>query len=245
MSKVRNTVLVIDDEPKIRRFLRAGFELHGYSILEAATGGEGLKSAMLSNPDLIILDLRLPDISGSEVLERLRGWATTPVIILSVESDEAEKVRLLKAGADDYVTKPFGIAELVARCEAAIRRFFRGKTEQPVVVTGPLVIDLVTRKVTLNAKEVKLTRKEYQLLQILAAHAGLVVTHDLLIRDIWGDNQGDNIQYLRILVRKLRQKIEADPNRARLLVTESGVGYRLRSSFTEQPEAMDVAQDLA
>jgi two-component system, OmpR family, KDP operon response regulator KdpE len=238
MSNVRNTVLVIDDEPKIRRFLRAGFELHGFAVVEAATGAEGLKLAMLNNPDLIILDLMLSDMSGSDVLDRLRGWATTPVIILSIESDEAEKVRLLKAGADDYVTKPFGVAELVARCEAALRRYFRGKTERPVVSAGPLMIDLVSRVVTVNNREIKLTRKEYRLLQILAAHAGLVVTHDLLIRDIWGDNQGDNIQYLRILVRKLRQKIEADPNRPRLLVTESGVGYRLQSS---QPDLLEDA----
>ena len=238
MSNVRNSVLVIDDEPKIRRFLRAGFELHGFAVLEAATGADGLKIAMLNNPDLIILDLMLPDMGGGEVLDRLRGWASTPVIILSIESDEAEKVRLLKAGADDYVTKPFGVAELVARCEAALRRYFRGKTERPVVSAGPLTIDLVSRIVTVSGREIKLTRKEYRLLQILAAHAGLVVTHDLLIRDIWGDNQGDNIQYLRILVRKLRQKIEADPNRPLLLVTESGVGYRLQSSQPELLEAV-------
>lgn len=230
MSRVRNTVLVIDDEPKIRRFLRAGFELHGFAVVEASSGGEGLKFAMLNSPDLIILDLRLPDISGSEVLERLRGWATTPVIVLSIESDEAEKVRLLKAGADDFVTKPFGVAELVARCEAALRRYFRSKSERSVISAGPLTIDLVSRIVAVDEREIKLTRKEYRLLQLLAAHPGLVVTHDLLIRDIWGDSHGDNIQYLRILVRKLRQKIEADPNRPQLLVTESGVGYRLQSS---------------
>ncbi|MDR3467959.1 MAG: response regulator transcription factor [Xanthobacteraceae bacterium] len=242
MSAARNTVLIIDDEPKIRRFLRAGFELHGYAVVEATSGAEGLKAAMLSNPDIITLDLLLPDMGGSDVLERLRGWASMPVIILSAVSDEAEKVRLLKAGADDYVTKPFGIAELVARCEAALRRYFRGKTERPVVVAGPLTIDLVTRIVTVGGAEVKLTRKEYRLLQILAAHAGLVVTHDLLIRDIWGDSQGDNIQYLRILVRKLRQKIEADPNLPRLVVTESGVGYRLQSARTD---VLEPAEDPA
>jgi len=240
-SNARNTVLVIDDEPKIRRFLRAGFELHGFAVVEAATGSEGLKVAMHTNPDLIILDLRLPDIGGAEVLERLRGWASIPVIILSAVSDEAEKVKLLKAGADDYVTKPFGIAELVARCEAALRRYFRGKAERPVVVAGPLTIDLVTRIVTVDGIQVKLTRKEYRLLQILAAHAGLVVTHDLLIRDIWGDNQGDNIQYLRILVRKLRQKIEADPNLPRLVVTESGVGYRLQSAQSQTVPQLEAA----
>lgn len=240
MTRVRNTVLVIDDDPKIRRFLRAGFELHGFAMVEASSGSEGLKLAMLNSPDLIILDLRLPDVPGGEVLESIRGWSTTPVIVLSIESDEAEKVRLLKAGADDFVTKPFGIAELVARCEAALRRYFRSKTERAVITAGPLTIDLVSRIVAVDEREIKLTRKEYRLLQLLAAHPGLVVTHDLLIRDIWGDSHGDNIQYLRILVRKLRQKIEADPNRPQLLVTESGVGYRLQASQPRVLQAVAV-----
>jgi two-component system KDP operon response regulator KdpE len=227
MSNPVNTVLIIDDEPKIRRFLRAGFELHGYSVVEAETGAEGLKAAMFNTPDLIILDLALPDMGGDEVLERIRGWSNTPVIMLSIESDEAEKVRLLKAGADDYVVKPFGIAELLARAEAALRRYFKTKTENPVVIAGPLAINLVARTVTIGQMQIKLTRKEYRLLHILATHIGLVVTHDQLLREIWSGNQRDNIQYLRILVRKLRQKIEADPNHPLLLVTESGVGYRL------------------
>jgi two-component system KDP operon response regulator KdpE len=233
MNKPSNLVLLIEDEPKIRRFLRAGFEIHGFSVLEAENAADGLKAATFSAPDLIILDLALPDLHGTEVLERLRSWSNVPVIVLSVVSSEEEKVRLLQAGADDYVVKPFGMAELLARAEAALRRYFKTATENPVVVTGPLSIDLVSRTVSLNKQQIRLTRKEYRLLHILATHVGLVVTHDQLLREIWTGNQGDNIQYLRILVRKLRQKIETDPNDPRLLVTESGVGYRLQTRLED------------
>lgn len=233
MSKPSNTVLLIDDEPKIRRFLRAGFEIHGYTVVEAENAADGLKAATFSAPDLIILDLALPDLHGAEVLERLRSWSNVPIIVLSVVADEAEKVRLLQAGADDYVVKPFGMAELLARSEAALRRYFKTATESPVVTAGPLSINLVTRTVSLNNSPIKLTRKEYRLLHILATHVGLVVTHDQLLKEIWTGNQRDNIQYLRILVRKLRQKIETDPNHPRLLVTESGVGYRLQARLEE------------
>ena len=229
MSKPRNLVLLIDDEPKIRRFLRAGFEIHGFSVVEAENAADGLKIATFNAPDLVILDLGLPDLHGSETLERLRSWSNVPVIVLSVESNEDEKVRLLQAGADDYVVKPFGMAELLARSDAALRRYFKSATENPVVVAGPLSVDLVSRTVSLNRARIKLTRKEYRLLHVLAVHIGLVVTHDQLLKEIWTGNQRDNIQYLRILVRKLRQKIEADPNQPRLLVTESGVGYRLEN----------------
>ena len=228
MNKPSNVVLLIDDEPKIRRFLRAGFELDGFNVLEAENAADGLKTATFNSPDLIILDLALPDLHGAEVLERLRSWSNVPVIILSVVSNEEEKVRLLQAGADDYVVKPFGMAELLARSEAALRRYFKSATENPVVVAGPLSIDLVSRTVALNKNQIRLTRKEYRLLHILATHIGLVVTHDHLLKEIWSGNQRENIQYLRILVRKLRQKIETDPNDPRLLVTESGVGYRLQ-----------------
>jgi two-component system, OmpR family, KDP operon response regulator KdpE len=233
MSKPSNVVLLIEDESRIRRFLRAGFELQGFFVIEAENAAEGLKAATFSTPDLIILDLMLPDLHGSEVLERLRSWSNVPVIIVSVVSGEEDKVRLLQAGADDYVVKPFGMAELLARSEAALRRYFKSETESPVVVTGPLSVDLVTRSVSLNQRPIRLTRKEYRLLHILAAHVGLVVTHDQLLKDIWSGNQRDNIQYLRILVRKLRQKIETDPNRPRLLLTESGVGYRLSSRLED------------
>ena len=235
MNKPANLVLVIDDEPKIRRFLRAGFELHGFSVIEAENAADGLKAATFNAPDLIILDLALPDLYGAEVLEQLRSWSNVPVIVLSVESDEQEKVQLLRLGADDYVVKPFGIAELLARSEAALRRYFKSATENPVVTAGPLSIDLVGRTVLLNKSQIRLTRKEYRLLHILATHVGLVVTHDQLLKEIWSGNQRDNIQYLRILVRKLRQKIEADSNQPRLLVTESGVGYRLQSRLENSP----------
>ena len=233
MNKPANIVLLVDDEPKIRRFLRAGFELNGFDVTEAENAADALKAATLSAPDLIILDLALPDLHGTEVLERLRSWSNVPVIILSVVSGEDEKVRLLQSGADDYVVKPFGMAELLARSEAALRRYFKSATENPVVTAGPLSIDLVGRTVSLNQSQVRLTRKEYRLLHILATHVGLVVTHDQLLKDIWSGNQRDNIQYLRILVRKLRQKIETDPNHPRLLVTESGVGYRLQARLED------------
>jgi two-component system KDP operon response regulator KdpE len=235
MSKPSTVVLLIDDEPKIRRFLRAGFELDGFSVLEAENAAEALKIATFSPPDLIILDLALPDLHGTEVLERIRSWSNVPIIILSVVSGEDEKVRLLQSGADDYVVKPFGMAELLARSEAALRRYFKSATENPVVTAGPLSVDLVSRTVSLNSNRVSLTRKEYRLLHILAMHVGLVVTHDQLLKEIWTGNQRDNIQYLRILVRKLRQKIEADPNDPRLLITESGVGYRLQNRLETSP----------
>jgi two-component system KDP operon response regulator KdpE len=219
-------VLVIDDEVQIRRFLRAGYELHGYTVMEAENAATGLKAATMGAADLIVLDLNLPDLAGSEVLERIRSWSNIPVIVLSIQSNEQEKVRLLRLGADDYVVKPFGIAELLARSDAAMRRHLRGTNREPVVRAGPLSIDLVARVVMLGGKRVQLTRKEYSLLHGLATHVGLVVTHQQLIRDIWGVHAG-NIQYLRILVRKLRHKIEADPGRPALIVSESGVGYRL------------------
>src|ERR1039458_929390 len=156
MNKPSNVVLMIDDEPKIRRFLRAGFELQGYSVIEAENGADGLKAATFSAPDLVILDLGLPDLHGREVLERLRSWSNVPVIILSVVSNEDEKVRLLKAGADDYVVKPFGMAELLARAEAALRRYFKTATESPIVVAGALSVDLVGRTVSLNQNLIRL-----------------------------------------------------------------------------------------
>src|ERR1700760_1220664 len=171
MNKPANVVLLIDDEPKIRRFLRAGFELNGFSVLEAENAAAALKLATFSTPDLIILDLALPDLHGTEVLDRLRSWSNVPIIILSVVSAEDEKVRLLQAGADDYVVKPFGMAELLARSEAALRRYFKSATENPVVVAGPLSVDLVSRSVALNKSPIKLTRNEYRLLHILAMHA--------------------------------------------------------------------------
>jgi two-component system KDP operon response regulator KdpE len=227
MHKLANTVLVIDHEQQIRRFITAGLELYGYSVSEADTGALGLSAATAIRPDLIILDPALSDMNGAEVLKTIRSWSNVPIIILSVQSEEEHKVRFLRSGADDYMTKPFGIAELAARCDVALRRYHKSVDKDPVVRTGPLTIDLVTRAVTLDGSHVTLARQEYQLLHLLASHLGLVITHNQLIQDIWGDDSPNNVRYLRTLVRKLRQKIEADPGDPKLLISESGVGYRL------------------
>jgi two-component system, OmpR family, KDP operon response regulator KdpE len=228
MRRPANTILVIDDESQIRRFIGAGLELHGYAVREAESGAAGLSAAAHIRPELIVLDLGLPDMSGIEVLQTVRSWSNVPIIVLSIQSDEDQKVRLLKMGADDYVVKPFGIAELAARCEAALRRYHKTSDRDPVVRTGLLTVDLVSRAVTLDGQAVALTRKEYQLLHLLASHLGLVVTHNQLIKEIWDTTSPDNVQYLRMLVRKLRQKLEADPSQPILLISESGVGYRLQ-----------------
>ena len=188
---------------------------------------DALRWATLKPPDLVILDLGLPDMDGSDVLERLRAWSSVPLIVLSVRSNEAEKVRLLENGADDYVVKPFGMAELLARAHAAMRRHVRASTGEPVVRVGPLTIDLAARIVTINGARVTLTPKEYRLLQLLAQHAGNVVTHQFLLKEVWGSPHLHDTHYLRIFVRKLRQKIEVDPTQPRILLTELGVGYRL------------------
>src|SRR3954453_9999670 len=227
MSESAPVVLVIDDEVQIRRFLRAGLELDGFVVQEAETGADALKVVTLKQPDLVILDLGLPDMDGGDVLERLRSWSTVPLIVLSVRSNESEKVRLLESGADDYVVKPFGMAELLARAHAAMRRHVRDSSGEPVVRVGPLTIDLAARIVTINGGRVMLTPKEYRLLQLLAQHAGNVVTHQFLLKEIWGSPHLHDTHYLRLFMPKLRQKIEADPTQPRLLLTELGVGYRL------------------
>jgi two-component system KDP operon response regulator KdpE len=227
MTDSAASVLVVDDEPQIRRLLRAGMELDGFVVQEAENGADALRVATLKPPDLIILDLGLPDMDGADVLDRLRSWSSVPLIVLSVRSSEAEKVRLLEKGADDYVVKPFGMAELLARAHAAMRRQVRASTGEPVVKVGPLAIDLAARNVTINGARVTLTPKEYRLLQLLAQHAGNVVTHQYLLKEVWGSPHIHDTHYLRIFVRKLRQKIERDPTQPRILQTELGIGYRL------------------
>jgi two-component system KDP operon response regulator KdpE len=236
MHEPTPTVLVIDDEPQIRRFLRAGFELQQFRVADAETGAEGIRQATLKPPDLIILDIGLPDMDGAEVVERLRAWSSVPIIVLSVRWKEAEKVRLLELGADDYVVKPFGMAELLARARAALRRHRRVAGGIPVIEIGPLTIDLGTRRVSLNGTRLVLTPKEYRLLQVLTQHGGNVVTHQHLLREVWGSTHVNDTHYLRMFVRKLRQKIEADPTRPRVLLTELGVGYRLALDAPE-PES--------
>jgi two-component system, OmpR family, KDP operon response regulator KdpE len=220
-------VLVVDDELQIRRFLRSGFELDGYSVNEAENGREAIRAATLRPTDLIILDLALPDLDGSQVLERIRSWSNVPIIILSVKSSEMEKVRLFELGADDYVTKPFGMAELLARSKVVLRRKARATTGDSVIRIDHLKIDLAARNVFVEDERLTLTPKEYRLLQILAQYPGNVVTHQELLKEIWGLPHINDTHYLRIVVRKLRQKIELEPNHPRILLTELGVGYRL------------------
>ncbi len=227
MNETSPRVLIIDDEVQIRRFLRAGFELEGFTVEEAENGTEGLRLATLKPADIVILDLGLPDMDGSAVVERLRSWSTMPLIVLSVRAAESEKVRLLELGADDYVVKPFGMAELLARSRTALRRQQRSSSGEHVVTVGSLTIDLAARSVSVEGQRLALTPKEYRLLQVLAQHAGNVVTHQMLLKEVWGSSHLNDAHYLRIFVRKLRQKIESDPTQPKILVTELGVGYRL------------------
>ncbi len=233
-------MLVVDDEIQIRRFLRAGFELNGFVVHEAGTGAEAIRSATLRPIDLVIVDLGLPDMDGSEVVERIRSWSSVPIIVLSVRSTEAQKVRLLELGADDYVVKPFGMAELLARVRVALRRQMRAESGEPTVKIGPLTIDLAARAVTLNGARLTLTPKEYRLLQVLAQHAGNVVTHQHLLKEVWGSVHVHDTHYLRIFVRKLRQKIEPHPDSPRDSRHRTGrrlpagaVGQRKRSRRRE------------
>jgi two-component system KDP operon response regulator KdpE len=229
MSDARAQVLVVDDEPQIRKFLRLGLEDSGFAVLEAANGEAALRVAVAVQPELVVLDLGLPDREGFEVLERLREWSRVPVIVLSVRSREGEKVRAFDLGADDYVVKPFGMPELLARVRAALRRRVEAEAREPVFRVGALEVDLVRRVVRVNGAQVRLSPKQYRLLQILVTNAGKVVTHRQLLNDIWGAAHRDDVQYLRVFVRKLRSRIEADPARPAYLLTELGVGYRLRT----------------
>lgn len=225
-------ILVIDDEPQIRRFLDIGLRAEGYAVLQAATAAEGLALAATRAPDLVILDIGLPDREGHAVLAELRQWSQVPVLMLSVRSAETEKVRALDAGANDYVTKPFGIQELMARLRALLReRAVADATEaQPRYDDGRLSIDLARREVRINGTVLALTRKEYAVLALLLHHAGRVVTQQHLLREIWGASHAADSQYLRIVIGRLRQKLGDDPAQPRWLKTEPGVGYRFVDS---------------
>jgi two-component system KDP operon response regulator KdpE len=220
-------ILVIDDEPPIRKLLRMGLGAHGYEVLEAPNGRTALQ-LLERDPDLAILDLGLPDIDGLELLRRIRAVREgLPVVVLSSRGDEAGKVAALDQGADDYVTKPFGMDELLARMRAALRHQLQAHGERPVFQVGALSVDLVRRIVKLDDKEVKLSPKEYDLLRLLVQHAGKVLTHKFLLHELW--DEPTDTQYLRVYVRQLRRKIETDPERPNYILTETGVGYRLRA----------------
>lgn len=220
-------VLVVDDELAIRRFLRASLSAQGYQMFEASSAREGLDAAATVRPDLIILDLGLPDLDGVEVTRRLREWSKVPVLILSVRGRDEEKIAALDAGADDYLTKPFSIGELLARMRVAMRHVAQ-PADEPVVTAGDLTVDVARRLVTVGGREIALTPVEYTLLKTLALHAGRVMTHGQLLREVWGPgyDQGGNL--LRVNISKLRHKVEPDPARPHYIVTEPGVGYRLR-----------------
>jgi len=221
------SILIVDDELHIRQFLRAAFEFEGYAVLEARDAEEGIRSATLKPPNLIILDLGLPDRDGSSIIERLRSWSNTPIIVLTVRSSQTEKVRLLELGADDYVVKPFGIGELIARAHATLRPRAAMSAKDPIVRTGPLEINLATRCGTIDGRRLVLGPKEYLVLQTLAQYAGQVVTRQQIMTQVWGSSHLGDTHYLHIVVRKLRKKIEVDPTRPRILLTELGIGYRL------------------
>jgi two-component system KDP operon response regulator KdpE len=221
------TALVVDDEPQIRRLLTVTLEANGYRVITANTGQEGLVLAAQHRPAVVILDLGLPDLNGLEVLKRLREWSETPVLILTVQDAEAEKIQALDGGADDYVTKPFNTGELLARLRAALRHADKARAEDPVFQSGDLVVDLVARQVTRKGQPVKLTTTEYALLRFLIQYAGKVLTHRQILREIWGQNHEEHTHYLRVYMAHLREKLE-DPTQPALFVTEPGVGYRLR-----------------
>jgi two-component system KDP operon response regulator KdpE len=227
MSAAPLKVLIIDDEPPIRKLLRMGLGAQGYRVLEASDGKTAMQE-LANTPDLIILDLGLPDIQGLELLREIRSRNdSTPIVVLSSRAEEPAKVRALDLGADDYVTKPFGMNELLARIRAALRHQLQVQGERPIFKVGELVVDLVRRIVKVGEREVKLSPKEYELLRVFVQHAGKVLTHRFLLKELW-DAQVD-AQYLRVYVRHLRQKIETDPESPRYILTETGVGYRLQA----------------
>ncbi|HZX16688.1 MAG TPA: response regulator [Pseudomonas sp.] len=221
------TVLVIDDEAQIRKFLRISLSAQGYRVLEGGNGRDGLAQAALDKPDLVVLDLGLPDMDGQAVLRELRAWSQVPVMVLSVRASESEKVLALDGGANDYVTKPFGIQEFLARVRALLRQVTGGSQQDVVVRSAALSVDFAYRRVSLADTEVALTPKEYAVLAMLARHLGRVVTQQHLLKDIWGPSHTDDSHYLRVVVGHLRQKLGDDPTAPQFIVTEAGVGYRL------------------
>ena len=224
-------VLVVEDESAVRDVLATSLPAHGYRVVEAPDGTTALRLAAEYAPDLVLLDLRLPDMDGLEVARRLRGWCATPIVVLSARGQESQKVAALDAGADDYVTKPFGFQELLARMRVALRHASRpvGAGPETSFSAGPLVVDLERRRVRVEGRDVRLTPTEYKLLAVLVRHAGRVVTHGQLLREVWGPWSEEQNQYLRVYMTHLRRKLEPDPMRPRLFETDAGVGYRLRT----------------
>ena len=230
MSQDKELILLIEDEPQMRRFLRITLQAQGYRLVESETGSDGLLQAASRNPDIVLLDLGLPDMDGLEVTTRLREWTQTPVIVISAREQEQDKVKALDAGADDYLTKPFSAGELMARIRVALRHALRQRSgrSEPLFICEGLRVDLAQRRVFVREVEVHLTPIEYKLLTTLIRHAGKVVTHRQLLLEVWGPGQVGEVQYLRVYMTQLRHKIEDDPARPRLLLNEPGIGYRLQ-----------------
>jgi two-component system KDP operon response regulator KdpE len=228
MSEARATVLVVEDEPEIRRFLRSSLGAEGYRVVESASGERGAIDAGMHKPDLAIVDLGLPDIDGVEVIRRIRAWSPMPVVVLSARAQERAKIEALDAGADDYITKPFGVGELLARVRVALRHATRSPSGMALCF-GKAKVDLEMRRASRDGKEVHLTPIEFKLISCLAKHLGMVVTHRQLLREVWGPSHVEHSHYLRIYMKQLREKLEPDPVRPRYLLTETGVGYRLMS----------------
>jgi two-component system KDP operon response regulator KdpE len=220
------TILIVDDELQIRRFLRIGLESNDYSVVEVSTGKDAVMQASMVHPDAVILDLGLPDMTGIQVLKQIREWSSVPVIILSVLDREEDKIEALDNGADDYVTKPFSIGELLARLRVALRHV-QPIQESSEFTNGQMTVDFASRIVKVNGAEVKLTATEYSLLMLFIKHAGKVLTHRQILREIWGIHAVDHTQYLRVYMAQLRKKLEADPLQPKIFITESGVGYRM------------------
>jgi two-component system KDP operon response regulator KdpE len=230
MTEAKPTILVVEDEPEIRRFLRSSLGAEGYRVVEAETGARGAIDAGTHKPDLAIVDLGLPDMDGIDVIRRIRGWSPMPILVLSARAQERSKVEALDAGADDYVTKPFGVGELLARVRVALRHAARTAGSGATTLRfGEVEVYLERRRVTRAGREVHLTPLEFRLLQCLGQHLGMVVTHRHLLKQVWGPSHIEHTHYLRIYMKQLREKLEADPLRPRHLLTEIGVGYRLVS----------------
>lgn len=225
MSGLR--ILIVDDEPQILRFLKPSLTVAGYDVIAATTGTEALKLAATAAPDAVLLDLGLPDMDGKDVLRNLRSWSATPVIVLSARDREAEKIAALDLGADDYVNKPFSIGELMARLRTALRHAAGAKGETTRYEAGPLAVDIAAHTVTRDGRTLKLTPKEFDLLAILVRHAGRIVTHRQILTAVWGPAHAEDLQYLRVFIGQLRQKVEADAQEPVLILTEPGIGYRL------------------
>ncbi|MDO1584934.1 response regulator [Rhizobium oryzicola] len=222
-------VLIVDDEQQILRFLKPALSAAGYDVIEAMTGEKALASAATASPELIILDLGLPDMDGKEVIQRLRSWTRVPIIVLSARDRETEKIAALDLGADDYLEKPFGIGELTARIRAALRHNQSETAASATITSGNLTIDLARRLVTKSGETVRLTPKEYDLLVLLGRHAGRVMTHGMLLKQVWGPAHEHDLQYLRVFIRQIRAKIEENEAAPQIILTEPGVGYRFMS----------------